>query len=58
MVVSVGAGPFDEIFGGGNIPAFVLAAVAAAVSGVLALTVLPSPPPEADILKVSAVGGH
>ncbi|CAH2070713.1 unnamed protein product, partial [Thlaspi arvense] len=58
MVVSVGAGPFDEMFGGGNIPGFVLAAVAAAVSGVLALTVLPSPPPEADILKVSAMGGH
>ncbi|XP_010438237.1 PREDICTED: sucrose transport protein SUC8-like [Camelina sativa] len=58
MVVSVGAGPFDEMFGGGNIPGFVLAAVAAAVSGVLALTVLPSPPPEADVLKVSTVGGH
>ncbi|VVB08638.1 unnamed protein product [Arabis nemorensis] len=58
MVVSVGAGPFDEMFGGGNIPGFVLGAVAAAVSGVLALTVLPSPPPEADILKVTAVGGH
>ncbi|CAL9232169.1 unnamed protein product [Arabidopsis halleri] len=58
MVVSVGAGPFDEMFGGGNIPGFVLAAVVAAVSGVLALTVLPSPPPEADVLNVSAVGGH
>ncbi|KAL1196038.1 Sucrose transport protein SUC2 [Cardamine amara subsp. amara] len=58
MIVSVGAGPFDEMFGGGNIPGFVLAAVAAAVSGVLALTVLPSPPPEANVLKVSAGGGH
>ncbi|CAN7078052.1 unnamed protein product [Brassica oleracea var. botrytis] len=58
MVVSVGGGPFDEIFGGGNIPAFVLGAIAAAVSGILALTVLPSPPPDAPAFKTGAMGFH
>lgn len=58
MVVSVGGGPFDELFGGGNIPAFVLGAIAAAISGVLALTVLPSPPPDAPVFKTGAMGFH
>lgn len=46
MVVSVASGPWDALFGGGNLPAFVVGAIAAAASGVLALTVLPSPPPD------------
>ncbi|CAF1927737.1 hypothetical protein HID58_065663 [Brassica napus] len=58
MVVSVGGGPFDELFHGGNIPAFVLGAIAAAVSGILALTVLPSPPPDAPAFKTGAMGFH
>ncbi|XP_052203577.1 sucrose transport protein SUC2-like [Diospyros lotus] len=46
MVVSVASGPWDALFGGGNLPAFVVGAIAAAVSGVLAITMLPSPPPD------------
>lgn len=46
IVVSVGSGPWDELFGGGNMPAFMLAAVAALASGVLAAFLLPKPPPE------------
>ncbi|CAA7026763.1 unnamed protein product [Microthlaspi erraticum] len=41
MVVSLGGGPFDALFGGGNLPGFVVGAIAAAVSAVVALTVLP-----------------
>lgn len=46
MVVSVLSGPVDELFGGGNLPAFVMGAIAATISGVLALFVLPSPQPQ------------
>ncbi|KAI9073588.1 hypothetical protein K1719_044435 [Acacia pycnantha] len=46
MFVSVVSGPWDALFGGGNLPAFVVAAVAAAVSGVLSIVLLPSPAPE------------
>ncbi|CAN8298342.1 unnamed protein product [Cochlearia groenlandica] len=41
MIVSLGAGPFDSLFGGGNLPGFVVGAIAAAISGLVALTVLP-----------------
>ncbi|XP_071712779.1 sucrose transport protein-like [Rutidosis leptorrhynchoides] len=44
MFVSVLAGPWDELFGGGNLPAFVMGSMAAAISGLLAFTILPSPP--------------
>lgn len=47
MLVSVVSGPLDAMFGGGNLPAFVLGAVAAAISGVLALVLLPRPPQHA-----------
>ncbi|GLT60521.1 hypothetical protein SLA2020_332840 [Shorea laevis] len=57
MLVSVGAGPFDAIFGGGNMPAFVLGAVAAAASGIFALTMLPSPPPDVLVAKAAAASG-
>ncbi|KAK3039305.1 hypothetical protein RJ639_026689, partial [Escallonia herrerae] len=53
MVVSVLSGPWDALFGGGNLPAFVIGAIAAAASGVLALTMLPSPPPETLASKAS-----
>ncbi|KAA8538600.1 hypothetical protein F0562_028206 [Nyssa sinensis] len=46
MVVSIVSGPWDALFGGGNLPAFVVGAIAAIASGVLALTMLPSPPPD------------
>ncbi|XP_059630322.1 sucrose transport protein-like [Cornus florida] len=42
MIVSVVSGPWDALFGGGNLSAFVVGAIAAAVSGVLALTMLPT----------------
>lgn len=43
MFVSLISGPWDQLFGGGNLPAFMLGAVAAFVDGILALTVLPPP---------------
>ncbi|XP_009375259.2 sucrose transport protein-like [Pyrus x bretschneideri] len=46
MFVSVVSGPWDDLFGGGNLPAFVAGAVAAVASGMLALFMLPSPPPD------------
>ncbi|XP_010675270.2 sucrose transport protein SUC2 [Beta vulgaris subsp. vulgaris] len=41
MFVSLISGPWDKIFGGGNLPAFLLGAVAAVISGILAIFVLP-----------------
>ncbi|KAA8532999.1 hypothetical protein F0562_032884 [Nyssa sinensis] len=41
MIVSLGAGPWDALFGGGNIPAFVLASIAAFAAGVIAIRKLP-----------------
>ncbi|KAJ8551258.1 hypothetical protein K7X08_000628 [Anisodus acutangulus] len=55
MLVSVVGGPWDDLFGGGNLPGFVVGAVAAAASGVLALTMLPSPP--ADAKPGATMGG-
>jgi len=43
MFVSLIIGPWDQLFGGGNLPGFVLGAVAAFIDGILALTVLPPP---------------
>ncbi|XP_062022047.1 sucrose transport protein SUC2-like [Rosa rugosa] len=51
MVVSVASGPWDALFGGGNLPAFVVGAVAAVFSGILALFMLPSPPPDLPTTK-------
>ncbi|XP_043810276.1 sucrose transport protein SUC2 [Manihot esculenta] len=53
MVVSVASGPWDALFGGGNLPAFVVGAIAAAASGIFALTMLPSPPPDIPSVKGS-----
>ncbi|KAK8552409.1 hypothetical protein V6N13_120809 [Hibiscus sabdariffa] len=58
ILVSLGSGPFDAIFGGGNLPAFVLGAVAAAASGIFALTLLPSPPPDVPATKAVTAGFH
>ncbi|KDP34602.1 hypothetical protein JCGZ_11979 [Jatropha curcas] len=58
MVVSVASGPWDALFGGGNLPAFVVGAVAAAASGIFALTLLPSPPPDLPSSKMAAVAFH
>ncbi|MFX9847826.1 hypothetical protein ABTP16_18410, partial [Acinetobacter baumannii] len=57
MVVSVASGPWDALFGGGNIPAFVVGAIAAAASGIFAFTMLPALPPDAASAKNLSVGG-
>ncbi|CAL5348293.1 unnamed protein product [Camellia sinensis] len=44
LVVSLTSGPWDQLFGGGNLPAFVVGAVAAVAGGVFVLVLLPSPP--------------
>ncbi|XP_010256864.1 PREDICTED: sucrose transport protein SUC3 isoform X2 [Nelumbo nucifera] len=41
MIVSLGAGPWDALFGGGNIPAFVLASIFALAAGIVAVLKLP-----------------
>ncbi|KAK9167701.1 hypothetical protein Scep_002892 [Stephania cephalantha] len=57
MVVSILSGPWDALFGGGNLPAFVVGAIAAAMSGILALTMLPSPPPDVPTVKKTSTIG-
>ncbi|KAL2344499.1 hypothetical protein Fmac_005784 [Flemingia macrophylla] len=42
MIISLGSGPWDALFGGGNIPAFVLASVCALAGGVIAVLKLPN----------------
>eukprot|EP00850_Spirogloea_muscicola_P021271 SM000243S08572 [mRNA] locus=s243:48141:51905:+ [translate_table: standard] len=46
VIVSIGAGPWDELFGGGNLPAFAAAATFALFGAVAAIFVLPRPPPD------------
>ncbi|XP_030550744.1 sucrose transport protein SUC1-like [Rhodamnia argentea] len=58
MIVSVVSGRLDEAFGGGNLPAFVMGAIAAVVSGLMALFVLPNPPSQDSMLALVAGGGH
>lgn len=41
VVVSLGSGPWDQLFGGGNSPAFAVAALAAFASGLIAILALP-----------------
>lgn len=41
MIVSLGAGPWDALFSGGNIPAFALASICALAAGVVAVLRLP-----------------
>ncbi|XP_057423049.1 sucrose transport protein SUC8-like [Lotus japonicus] len=55
MLVSVSSGNWDDLFGGGNLPAFVVGAVAAAISGILSMVLLPSPPP--DLVKAATASG-
>ncbi|PWA99519.1 sucrose transport protein [Artemisia annua] len=43
MIVSLGAGPWDALFGGGNVPAFVLASVSALAACIIAILKLPKP---------------
>ena len=46
IVVSLGSGPWDQLFGGGNSPAFAVAAVAALVSGLIAVLAIPRSGPQ------------
>lgn len=41
MVVSLGAGPWDQLFGGGNAPAIAVGAVAAFIGGLVAILAIP-----------------
>lgn len=41
VVVSLGSGPWDQLFGGGNSPAFAVAAAAAFTSGIVAILAIP-----------------
>ncbi|KAK9110817.1 hypothetical protein Sjap_018877 [Stephania japonica] len=45
VVVSMGSGPLDALFGGGNSPAFAVGAIATFASGLLAILALPRSPP-------------
>ncbi|KAL5173510.1 Sucrose transport protein SUC2 [Glycine soja] len=54
MIVSTISGPWDALFGGGNLPAFVLGAVAAVVSAILAVLLLPAPK-KADEARASSL---
>ncbi|KAK6246494.1 hypothetical protein SCA6_009584 [Theobroma cacao] len=51
------SGPLDAAFGGGNLPAFVLGSMAAAVSALLAILALPKPPKQI-CLSPGMGGGH
>nr|AJO70161.1 sucrose transporter 3 [Camellia sinensis] len=59
LVISLTSGPWDQLFGGGNLPAFVVGAIAAATNSVFLLVLFPSPPrPYQDpsspsVLKIS-----
>ncbi|KAL2242178.1 UNVERIFIED_CONTAM: Sucrose transport protein SUC4 [Sesamum indicum] len=41
IVVSLGAGPWDQLFGGGNSPALLIAAISAFASGLIAILAIP-----------------
>ncbi|KAJ0766072.1 hypothetical protein HanPI659440_Chr08g0311221 [Helianthus annuus] len=56
IVVSLLSEQWDSLMGGGNMPSFAVGAVAAALSGIIAFTMLPSPPPDV-LAKVSGGGG-
>ncbi|XP_022719786.1 sucrose transport protein SUC2-like [Durio zibethinus] len=57
MFISVVSGPLDAAFGGGNLPAFVLGSIVAAISALLAIFALPNPPKQAS-LNPAMAGGH
>ncbi|TYI82594.1 hypothetical protein E1A91_D05G231600v1 [Gossypium mustelinum] len=46
VVVSMGSGPWDELFGGGNSPAFAVAGVASLTSGLIAILAIPRSSPQ------------
>lgn len=46
VVVSLGSGPWDQLFGGGNSPAFAVAAVSAFTAGLIAILAIPRSSPQ------------
>ncbi|KAK7315211.1 hypothetical protein VNO77_33748 [Canavalia gladiata] len=60
MLVSAISGPWDALWGGGNLPCLVLGAAAAAISAVLAILILPNPNPadEAKAANMAAGSFH
>ena len=57
IIISLTSGPIDEAFGnGGNLPMFVIGMVCSALSGVLAMVLLPKPKAYAPL--TIAPGGH
>ena len=57
MIVSVTSGPLDKAFGGGNLSPFIMGAIAAVISSVLAFTVLPSPKLDKNAAGTPTIGG-
>ncbi|KAK7263126.1 hypothetical protein RJT34_30711 [Clitoria ternatea] len=53
MIVSLLSGPWDHLFGGGNLPAFMAGAVCAAISAVMATVMLPTPKAEDEARAAS-----
>ncbi|KAL1810818.1 hypothetical protein ACET3Z_020883 [Daucus carota] len=57
IIISLTSGPIDEAFGnGGNLPMFVIGLFCAALSGILAIVLLPKPKTSAKVTL--APGGH
>ncbi|PKI62407.1 hypothetical protein CRG98_017213 [Punica granatum] len=58
MFVSLVSGKLDQMFGGGNLPAFVMGGIGALISALMALFLLPKPPKHAAPAGVMLAGGH
>jgi solute carrier family 45, member 1/2/4 len=57
MIIAVGSGPWDELFGKGNIPAFAAASVFAFTAAVAGIVMLPKLS-KTSFRSVSMGGGH
>lgn len=57
MFISVISGPLDAAFGGGNLPAFVLGSIVAAISALLAIFALPNPKNQHSHNSGTVMGG-
>lgn len=57
MIIAIGAGPWDELFGKGNIPAFAVASVFAFTAAVAGVMMLPKMS-RSNFRSVSMGGGH
>ncbi|KAK7271017.1 hypothetical protein RJT34_26596 [Clitoria ternatea] len=55
MIVSALSGPWNALFGGGNLPAFVFGAVCSGISAVMAAFLLPTPKAEDEAKAASMV---